>query len=86
MSNDTEQVFTGPTATPATRRRGWALNSLPAIRRRLAKVISDMDADLVDLAKGRALIYGLSMLAGILKDEMSLALDERITTLEEKNR
>jgi hypothetical protein len=84
VNNESAQVFTASNAAGGRRRRGWSLGTMGAIRRRLARVISDMDADAVDLTKGRALVYGLSTLAGILRDEQALALDERVARLEER--
>jgi len=66
------------------RRRGWSLNTLPAVRRRLACIITELDADQVDEKRARALIYGLSTVAGILRDEALLDLERRVTELEER--
>jgi len=58
----------GPTPPPpVSRKRGRRLGSLGDLRAALAFVIRELEADRMDTRKGRALIYGLSTLAGILQ-------------------
>lgn len=65
------------------RGRGWGLSSLPACRRRLARLLSDIDDDTVqDLPKARTLIYGISQVIACLKFEAELEIVQRIDALE----
>jgi hypothetical protein len=63
--------------------RGWGLSSLPACRRRLARLLSDIDNGTVDnLPKARTLIYGIAQVIACLKFEKELEIIGRIETLE----
>lgn len=62
--------------------RGWSLSTLPAVRRRLAAICSDLDRNrfrsALGLNKARTMIYGLSTIAGILKVELELELEREV--------
>jgi hypothetical protein len=62
---------------PRTRRRGLA--SLRNVRTALADALWGLEADLMEPAKARVLIYGYSVLAGIIQ---GTDLEERIESLE----
>ena len=69
--------------------RGWSLSTLPSVRRRLAQVCSELDRggrfqSELGISRARSLIYGLSTIAGILKAEAELRIEERFGELEQK--
>lgn len=73
--------------TPAYSARGWSLSTLPSVRRRLAQVCSELDrggrfTTELGISRARSMIYGLSTIAGILKAEAELRIEERILELE----
>lgn len=68
------------------RRRGWSLSTLPSVRRRLAQICSDLDRGYfkkeLGISMARTQIYALSTIAGILKAEAEIRIEERILALE----
>lgn len=80
IDDDTAESRQGK--TDARRRgRGWGLNTLPSVRKHLARVLSDIDQGKIDLAKARTLIYGLTTAGNIVKAEIDSGLEERIDKL-----
>lgn len=70
--------------TPPVRRAPRGLSTLPAVRKRLGRVVADLERpnlDGTDIARCRALVYALSTIATILRDERDDALVERVDRL-----
>ena len=83
MGADSGQAVAGVGNTPVRRGRGWGLSSLPACRRRLARLLSDIDSGYEqDLPKARTLIYGLAQIIACHRIEAELSIIERIEHLE----
>ena len=83
MSDESAEVFTGQGVTRKRSTRGWGLASFEAIRRRLARVASDMDQGNIPLDLARALVYALNTTAQVLKMEKDVDHEERLCKLEE---
>jgi len=69
--------------------RGWSLSTLPAVRRRLAQIVTDLSRggrfkSALGLSRARCLIYGLDSIAGILKAEAETRIEEKFGEIEEK--
>ena len=68
--------------------RGWSCSSLRALRRRIVKVLQDLEKEEYPskeaLGKYRTLFYGYSTAAGILRDEQLDGVLKRLTALEAK--
>ena len=85
MADESTEVFTGNGVTRKRSSRGWGLASFESIRRRLARVVSDLDRGNVPLDLGRALVYALNTTAQVLKMEKDVDHEERLCRLEELN-
>jgi hypothetical protein len=75
--NTTETRDSSPTPRPRSRRRRLA--NLRNVRTALADALWGLEADLIEPSKARVLIYGYSVLAGIIQ---GTDLDQRIESLE----
>jgi len=73
----TESDDTGATPSPRSRRRRLA--NLRNVRTALADALWGLETDLIEPSKARVLIYGYSVLAGIIQ---GTDLEERIESLE----
>jgi hypothetical protein len=73
-----------------TQARGESLNTLGAVRRRLAKAIKDFEAkkgiEKIEIDRLRALIYGYGTLGSIVKDESLDEIMARVDALESKQK
>lgn len=75
--NTTENDDASPTPSPRSRRRRLA--NLRNVRTALADALWRLETDLMEPAKARVLIYGYSVLAGIIQ---GIDLEQRIEWLE----
>jgi hypothetical protein len=75
--NTTETGDGSPTPSPRSRRRRLA--SLRNVRAALADALWGLETDLIEPSKARVLIYGYSVLAGIIQ---GTDLEQRIELLE----
>lgn len=67
---------------PHPRDRAWNLGTLPSVRRHLAAICTDLSENryrsALGVSKARAMIYGLSTVASILKSELELELEREV--------
>lgn len=68
--------------TPLPPVRGWSLNTLESVRRRLAQLATDISRGAVEDKKARTLCYVLNSVAMILKAEKELDIEDKLLALE----
>lgn len=70
--------------TKKKRTRGWPNRDISSVKKKLAKVLGQVESGSLDLHRARLLVQGSAVLVNALKIERELAIEERLNEIERR--
>jgi len=70
--------------TKKKRTRGWPNRDISSVKKKLAKVIGQVESGTLDLRRARLCIQGAAVLINAVKIERELAIEQRLDEIERR--
>lgn len=70
--------------TKNKRTRGWPNRDISSVKKKLAKVLGQVESGSLDIRRARLLVQGSAVLVNALKIERELAIEERLNEIERR--
>jgi tetrahydromethanopterin S-methyltransferase subunit G len=64
--------------------RGWPNDNIRSVKKRLAKVLAQVEQGKIEVSRARLLVQGAAVLVNAVKIERELAIEERLNEIERR--
>lgn len=72
------------TVNKKTRMRGWPNRDITSVKKRIAKVLAQIESQKIELPNARLLVQGAAVLVNAIKVEKEFEIEKRLAKIEER--